>query len=503
MTIKLRLVPRATIVARVMPKLGTPDITQAAHDKFWNTSARINRLNDRVFIGDATANEGVLPFTNADWFTALSQTAVNGGDAVLEGGDGDLAQLYVLPNGDVPPTQSGNSILPVVGILTAAQTADNVQPRAFQAHIVNNPPAGSYDRAGWAIYATGTRFPNVTGNTFVMESDVRNSGAFALADPYTLPNGGTYNFLVAAGNGCSATGQNDASAAIVIGANPMKYGAGIIFVNGGIGAHGPFSSKPAIAMAADHEVHWYSAAGTIARNDTATTINFGQSDVVITYASNQLSFTGATSAYRFDNLIAPTANDGAAIGDTNLKWSDLFLASGAVINFNASDVTITHASNLLAFDGASSGYKFDAIIDLSQSTAGQIKFPAAQNASADANTLDDYEEGTWTPTLTPGSGTFTSASASGSYTKIGDRILFDIVISITTNGTAATNIGVSLPFTVGARASGAAGREVAVTGLGITGHIAASGTTLSFQKYDGTYLGGNGYVFNIGGNYKV
>lgn len=29
-----------------------------------------------------------------------------------------------------------------------------------------------------------------------------------------------------------------------------------------------------------------------------------------------------------------------------------------------------------------------------------IKFPATQSASSDANTLDDYEEGTWTPTLT-------------------------------------------------------------------------------------------------------
>ena len=41
-------------------------------------------------------------------------------------------------------------------------------------------------------------------------------------------------------------------------------------------------------------------------------------------------------------------------------WSDLFLASGAVINFNNGDVTATHAANALAFAGASSGYTFDA-----------------------------------------------------------------------------------------------------------------------------------------------
>ena len=33
-------------------------------------------------------------------------------------------------------------------------------------------------------------------------------------------------------------------------------------------------------------------------------------------------------------------------------------------------------------------------------TGGRIQFPATQIASGDANCLDDYEEGTWTATLT-------------------------------------------------------------------------------------------------------
>lgn len=47
----------------------------------------------------------------------------------------------------------------------------------------------------------------------------------------------------------------------------------------------------------------------------------------------------------------PPSDDGAALGSASLKWSDLFLASGAVINFNASDVTLTHALNSLAVGG--------------------------------------------------------------------------------------------------------------------------------------------------------
>ena len=57
------------------------------------------------------------------------------------------------------------------------------------------------------------------------------------------------------------------------------------------------------------------------------------------------------------------------------------------------------------------------------STSGAgITCPATQSASTDANTLDDYEEGTWTPTLnnfTINSGTFTGV---GTYTKVGNLV---------------------------------------------------------------------------------
>jgi hypothetical protein len=53
-------------------------------------------------------------------------------------------------------------------------------------------------------------------------------------------------------------------------------------------------------------------------------------------------------------------------------------------------------------------------------TGGQITFPATQSSSANANTLDDYEEGTWTPTGPSASYTFSSTS--GRYTKIGRMV---------------------------------------------------------------------------------
>ena len=81
---------------------------------------------------------------------------------------------------------------------------------------------------------------------------------------------------------------------------------------------------------------------------------------------------------------------------------------------------------------------------------GQLSFPATQNASADANTLDDYEEGTFTPAMTFGGSatgvTFTTQS--GRYTKIGREVFFDIFINLSNNGSGTGSAAITgLPFT--------------------------------------------------------
>lgn len=55
----------------------------------------------------------------------------------------------------------------------------------------------------------------------------------------------------------------------------------------------------------------------------------------------------ATGAVEFSRNAVPTASDGSALGTTALMWSDLFLASGAVVNFNNGNVTLTHSAGAL------------------------------------------------------------------------------------------------------------------------------------------------------------
>ena len=78
----------------------------------------------------------------------------------------------------------------------------------------------------------------------------------------------------------------------------------------------------------------------------------------------------------------------AAYGDLCFKVSNAQGGDPLVAGATVASLTSTG----LAVIGALSA---TGLLDLSAATAGQIKFPATQNASSDPNTLDDYEEGNW------------------------------------------------------------------------------------------------------------
>ncbi len=84
------------------------------------------------------------------------------------------------------------------------------------------------------------------------------------------------------------------------------------------------------------------------------------------------------------------------------------------------------------------------------STSGSgISFPATASASSDANTLDDYEEGTWTGTLKGGTtDPTTPVTSTGRYTKIGRLVEFQISFeNVNTTGASGQIRITNLPFT--------------------------------------------------------
>jgi hypothetical protein len=112
-----------------------------------------------------------------------------------------------------------------------------------------------------------------------------------------------------------------------------------------------------------------------------------------------------------------------------------------------------------------------------------ITFPATQSASTDANTLDDYEEGTWTPNV---GGNATYSDQRGYYTKIGRQVTISFDIGVTTLGTGSTtNIG-GIPFGVSSTGEnrGATGyfTGLAINVIGLTCYAANSLNNIYFNS---------------------
>jgi hypothetical protein len=140
-------------------------------------------------------------------------------------------------------------------------------------------------------------------------------------------------------------------------------------------------------------------------------------------------------------------------------------------------------------------------------TLNGITFPATQSQSADANTLDDYEEGTWTPVMTPDGGSITTQSSSGRYTKIGNIVILTGDVTVANWGTANGGTVIQgMPFSIADKFC-ASGDETAVNGKAIVGRREGAGSTsFNLVYYDNSSpsnTGGNGATFIFSATYRT
>jgi hypothetical protein len=138
-----------------------------------------------------------------------------------------------------------------------------------------------------------------------------------------------------------------------------------------------------------------------------------------------------------------------------------------------------------------------------------ITFPATQSGSSDANTLDDYEEGTWTPTVTFSSGSATVASAAA-YIKIGKTCFVNGYISFSSVSAATAASITNFPFTAvslsGTPRQVFVAREDAATGKMGQFFISAGTTTAGLQDYlgaNGVTVIADGYKWVFSGTYNT
>jgi hypothetical protein len=166
------------------------------------------------------------------------------------------------------------------------------------------------------------------------------------------------------------------------------------------------------------------------------------------------------------NVTVLTANSS---GLTYIPTGNVNVNIGTTANLTLGNVTVTNV--IVANNG--------------------IRFPGTQNASTDGNTLDDYEEGTWTPFLqfggTPSSGAVYS-NQNGIYTKIGNMVYVQGYLNWTNKGstTGIWQIG-GLPFsTPSVGSTGGNANRAAVGAIG-NSYDTQQGTTL-YSESSSTYF---------------
>jgi len=236
--------------------------------------------------------------------------------------------------------------------------------------------------------------PPPAGLTIVHPAGAGGNPTFALAND------------LAAVEGLGTTGLAARTAADAWTTRTLTAPAAGITVTNGSGVAG----NPTLALANDlAALEGLSGAGLIVR--TATD------------AAATRTITGTA------NEIAVTNGDGVAGNPTVALPAAIALAGKTVSGGTFSGVTLSGTTQL---------------------GGGQLAFPATQNPSADANTLDDYEEGTFTPQLQFGGAStgMTTSAALGRFTKIGRSVRVQIRIALTAKGSAtgaATIAGLPFP----------------------------------------------------------
>ena len=145
------------------------------------------------------------------------------------------------------------------------------------------------------------------------------------------------------------------------------------------------------------------------------------------------------------NVVRFAAGSGANALWANARY-DGFAHAWRCNSTTTQAMTLDASGNLLV--GVASANANGGVLQLKSG----ITFPATQVAASDANTLDDYEEGTWTPALATDTVNFTSVGYStqaAKYTKVGNLVTFagTIQTSSVVKGLASGAVVITgLPF---------------------------------------------------------
>jgi hypothetical protein len=193
-----------------------------------------------------------------------------------------------------------------------------------------------------------------------------------------------------------------------------------------------------------------------------------------------VTINGTTGIAGVDGSAGTPAIQGA---DTN---TGMFFPAADTIAFataGTEDMRIDPSGRVLV--GLTSANTSGANFQVSQG----VTFPATQSASSDVNTLDDYEEGTWTPAIKFAGNNvgMTFSQQLGQYIKIGRQVTVWYAIQLTAKGSSVGNATVTgVPFTSSNYGHGVLDLNSGMSAVPATGGYGIIAGSDIFLRYNST-----------------
>ena len=370
---------------------------------------------------DSSGNLG-LGVTPSGWSSAFKAVELSGGS--LNGNSGNMGL-------------SQNAYRGASSWTYTTTTAATLYQTSGGQHYWFNAPSGT---AGNAISWTQAMTLDVSGRLLVGATSASSVGNATVAAVGSAVYDGQYSIIAQFSNDTTSAGKG-----VLLGFNNTS--------NTGIISPGYGNGTQALAFWTHNGTAWgermrLDASGNMGIATTSPQFRFvvAQNNAAAAgslQVSPTINTRGYAGASKYHGGIAFSMHE-----HTNGYWGSAILSYddtgsyGSALTFYTSTGSATPSpTERMRLD--SSG-----VLSLSQ---GQIKFPTSQVASADANTLDDYEEGSWTPRLTgTGGGVYTMGGINaGRYTKVGNLVTVSANIQWTAVTTAYSgNLFIAdLPFT--------------------------------------------------------
>ena len=479
----------ATSASIASANLGTAVITNGTVTNLTATSASVASVNAGVAllttatVTNLTASGASIASANIGnlQFTAASIASINAGVAVitnLTATGASIASANVgtavitaatVTGASIASANVGTAVITTGTVTNLTSTSASVASINAAVALITTGTVTALTATGASVASANVGTAVVTGLTVTGASIASvNVGAAVLSGNLTLDGGTANGVLYLNGSKVATSGS-----ALTFNGTALGVTNGQITQQGGISTGG--ANATILANSSGQAQLWATGAdastrGTFnfvtARSDLSSSIEVLKCDT-----SGNLTASGnlgigispderltVTATNPTDGRVASLRNNATS----SLTGTKLWFNQATVDNWNIGQpagvnafvfcnstgssnerMRLTAAGELLV--GVNTATANGGVIQVSNG----ITFPATQSAASNANTLDDYEEGTFTPTAlgSTTAGTTTYVSQAGSYTKIGRQVTASVIVNYSAmTGTGNLQIG-GLPFT--------------------------------------------------------